>query len=220
MTDIGKFAFSGCSSLTSIVIPNSVTNIGDAIFGNCENLNSIKVLEGNSKYDSRDDCNAIIETSLDKIVQSCNATVIPESVTSIGHCAFYENSISDITIPSSVISIDMSAFYGCKNLTNIIIPESVNRIGSNAFSVCASLKSVTMPEGITDINERTFDACSKLETVTMGKNVTSIWEYAFRGCDSLTTINYTGAQEDWSKIKIESGNDNLQNATINYNYTK
>lgn len=105
-------------------------------------------------------------------------------------------------------------------MTNIIIPESVKWIGSNAFSVCASLKSVTMPEGISEINERTFNACSKLETVTMGKNVTSIWEAAFLGCDNLTTINYTGSQEDWSKITIESGNDNLQNATINYNYTK
>ena len=220
VTNIGEYSFAGCSSLTGIIIPNNVTNIGDYAFENCENLNSIKVLEGNSKYDSRENCNAIIHTVTNQIVQGCNTTVIPESVTGILYNAFYGSGISNITIPSNITYIGLQAFENCKNLKSIIIPDSVKSLGAYVFDSCTNLESIIISEGITKLERGTFEFCYNLKTVTMGKEVTSIDKNNFYKCNNLTTINYTGAKEDWSKITIESGNDNLQNATINYNYTK
>ena len=93
-------------------------------------------------------------------------------------------------------------------------------MGAYVFDSCTNLESIIISESITKLERGTFEFCYNLKTVTMGKEVTSIDKNNFYKCNNLTTINYTGAKEDWSKITIESGNDNLQNATINYNYTK
>ena len=112
--NIGNSAFYDCSSLTSITIPNSVTSIGKLAFNSTPRLSSIKVEDGNIYYDSRNNCNAIIETQSNTLLKGCKNTIIPNTVTSIGLFAFSECvDLKSITIPNSVTSIGESAFYHC-----------------------------------------------------------------------------------------------------------
>ena len=140
---IGNIAFSGCS-LTSVTIPNSVTSIESNAFGYCSGLTSMVVENGNTVYDSRDNCNAIIETSTNKLISGCKNTIIPYSVTRIGAGAFeYCSGLTNVTIPNSVTSIENHAFDDCSDLTSVTIGNSVTRIGAGAFYQCIGLTSIT-----------------------------------------------------------------------------
>ncbi|MBR4885855.1 MAG: Ig-like domain-containing protein [Muribaculaceae bacterium] len=144
VTSIGEGVFYLCESLTSIEIPNSVTSIGVCAFIGCSSLTSIVVDSGNSIYDSRNDCNAIIETASNTLVAGCQNTIIPNSVTSIENDAFSScESLTSIEIPNSVTSIGDYAFSQCSSLTSIEIPNSVTRIGNYAFYLCESLTKIT-----------------------------------------------------------------------------
>ena len=144
VTTIADYAFYYCEGLTSVTIPNSVTSIANNAFNGCTSLSSLKVANENTKYDSRNDCNAIIETATNTLVQGCKATVIPDDVTSIGNNAFREcRGLSSVTIPNSVTTIGNSAFQECTSLTSVTIPNSVSYIGDAAFARCSDLTSVT-----------------------------------------------------------------------------
>ena len=141
LKSIGESACYGCSSLTSLTIPCYVTFIGTAAFSSCSSLTSITVLTAGSgwypTYDSRDDCNAIIETNTNTLIAGCKNTVIPNSVTAIGDYAFEGCSgLTSLTIPNSVTAIGDNAFSGCSSLTPLAIPNSVTAISSSAFKKC------------------------------------------------------------------------------------
>ena len=138
---IGDHAFAECSGLTSVTIPNSVTAIGERAFGGCTNLSSIVVDANNSVYDSRNNCNAIIETNSNTLLQGCQSTIIPNSVTSIGDFAFHNVNLNSFVIPNGIKYIGMDAFSYSK-LTSVILPNSLISIGKEAFRSCWNLTDV------------------------------------------------------------------------------
>ena len=188
VTSIGAWAFEFCQNLTSITIPESVTSIGVSPAGNCY-LIRISVAEGNPVYDSKNDCNAIIETATNTLIQGCTTSAIPEGVTSIGERAFSGcNGLTNITIPSSVTSIGEQAFSGCNDLTSITIPESVTSIGVKAFEY-SGLTNVHITSGVTSIGDLAFAHCRNLTSITIPESVTSIGVSPARGCDNLIRIS-------------------------------
>ncbi len=179
---IGENAFYGCGSLTSITIPSSITYIGEGALSNCTNLTSIKVENGNPIYDSRDDCNAIIETSSNTLIAGCKKTIIPNSVNSIGDSAFYRCSdLTSVSIPNSVKHIGNSAFEFCVNLTTLDIPYGVTTIGSDAFAYCFSLASMTIPSSVTFIGEGAFGRTSWYENQPDGLVYAGNFAYYYKG---------------------------------------
>ena len=187
VTSIGVYAFYGCSSLTSIMIPSSVTNIGRGVLVLCSNLAFISVESGNPVYDSRDNCNAIIETATNNLIAGCKNTIIPNGITSIGDNAFFGcTGLTTIEIPNTVTSIGSGTFYYCSGLTSVIIPSSVTSIGQSAICYCTGLTTIEIPNTMTSISNFTFENCSGLTSVIVPSSVTSVGGAAFKGCTSLT----------------------------------
>ena len=167
VTTIGNSAFSGCSGLIGeLTIPNSVTSIGRGAFNRCSGLETIVVNSGNTIYDSRENCNAIIETATNTLIMGCQNTIIPNDVTKIG----------------------ADAFSYCTGLTGITIPNSVTEIGNYAFNKCTGLTSIVIPNSVTTIGNWAFDECYEMTKVTIGSSVNSIGKSAFGECYSLDTI--------------------------------
>ena len=192
ITSIGDFAFENCSGLTSITIPDSVTSIGDHAFYNCSSLTSITVSENNKYFSS---LNGVLfnkdktELITYPIGNERTEYTIPDSVTSIGNFIFYNcSSLTSITIPDSVASIGNSAFYNCSSLTNIKLPDVIDIISGNTFRDCSSLLNIIIPDSVTAIKECAFYNCSNLTSITIPDSVASIENSAFYNCTSLKSI--------------------------------
>ena len=203
-------AFWNCRSLSEIVIPSSVTSIGDWAFSFCASLiyisipKSVICLNGNpfAKWNGKLEClspNFVFEDDIlfnkdkSRIIsfrnQNIKSYVIPSSVTSIGKGAFsFCDSLSEIVIPSSVTSIGDLAFSCCRSLSEIVIPSSVTSIGVGAFSGCDSLSEIVIPSSVTSIGDSAYSYCRSLSEIVIPSSVTSIGVGAFSGCDSLSEI--------------------------------
>lgn len=152
-------------------------------------INHITVHPDNPQFDSREDCNAIIETSTNVLLQGSNSAHIPDGITEINARAFNEcTALTSITIPNSVTYIGSYAFYNCKSLTSITIPDNVTYIGYDTFCKCSGLTSVTIGNSVTSINDNVFARCSSLTSITIPNSVTQISYGAFTYCTNLTSI--------------------------------
>ena len=190
VTSIGDRAFEDCTGLTSITIPNSVTSIGECPFAGCCALSSITVAAGNTYYDSRNNCNSIIETATNTLIQTCKNSTVPNGVEKIAFHAFEDYpSRTSITLPNSLREIGIQAFYNCSSLVYITIPDGVTLIDDGAFWGCSSLMSyLYLPKNLIEIGEFAFYDCSSLAYVNIPNSVTSIGRAAFGGCDNLRAV--------------------------------
>ena len=182
VTSIGEFAFSSCSGLTSIDIPNSVTSIGNNVLSGCDGIK-----------------NAVIANDMFVFLpEDYNGHYsIPDNIIKIVGGAFFRcTGLTSVDIPSSIKSIEQYTFSGCSGLTSINIPTSVTSIGFNAFRDCTGITSVNIPNSITSNDNEAFWGCSGLTTVTIPNSVTRIGVSAFRGCSGLISVNIPNSVTD------------------------
>ena len=203
VTSIGESAFSGCSGLTSVTIPNSVTSIGESAFSGCSGLTSVTIPNSVTRIEDYafSGCSGLTSVTIPNSVKriedgafsGCSgltSVTIPNSVKSIGSDAFsYCSGLTSVTIPNSVTRIGDLAFSCCSGLTSVTIPNSVTSIGNYAFFNCYGLTSVTIPNSVTSIGSDAFSHCSGLTSVTIPNSVTSIGGNAFDGVDLTTVVS-------------------------------
>ncbi len=188
IVELEKACFSFCTGLKTVNIPSWVTSIGIGCFTGC-NLDTITVDADNAYYDSRDNCNAIIETASGTLVNGCHNTVIPAGVTALGISSFeWCDSLKSIVIPEGVTIVDETAFLRSKNLKSIKLPSTLTEIGTYCFYECESLESIEIPAGVTKLESMTFYGCTSLKTITFPATMASLLYGNFRECTSLESI--------------------------------
>ncbi len=198
IVSIGVRAFCDCSSIENVFIPRSVANIGEGAFSRCPKIESMSVESGNAVYDSRNNCNAIVETATNTIIAGCNNSHIPLSVTSIGAFAFQGCQLRSVDLHNGIVAIGNGAFSLCELLSTIAIPKSVKSIGENAFGNCNNVKSIV----VSPLND-TYDSRNNCNAIietqtnrlingcnssTIPNTVVSIENYAFWGCELVTSM--------------------------------
>lgn len=199
VTSLANSCFENCTGLTSVSIGTAVKSLGQRVFSGCTALSSIEVKSGNSKYDSRNSCNAIIETSTNNLIYGCKNTTIPSTVTTISDAAFYNcSSMTTINIPKSVTLIGETAFDGCSGITSITVNSANTKYDSrsncNGIITTASntlflgCKNTAIPNTVTTIGYAAFGGCVGLSTITIPSSVTNIENSAFDGCAGLTVV--------------------------------
>lgn len=238
VTKIGEDALKDNTTITSVTIPDSVTEIGSNAFAGCTNLTSVNyagdwsnltIQSGNPAVQDAanaplfdfaftPDNTAVIVTNYKYNGAAADVTIPSryqgKPVTTIGHAAFFNSAVTSVTIPDSVTSISDEAFINCPKLTNISIPNSVTYIGFSAFSSCTSLKSITLPSSLSFISGALFLGCSQLTTIHIPVSVTSIGNNAFADCPSLMTVTYPGSKTQWDDITKGRNSDVLENHLI------
>ena len=245
ISSISYGAFYGCKDIKSIEIPKSVTNIESGAFQGCSGIEYLTVDSENPVYDSRSNCNAIIEKESNTLIVGCKTTkilssvevigqeafadcsdlesiVIPDSVTKMGYWAFSGCSgLKQIKLSKNLKSITMDCFSECSALENIVIPEGITQLAPGAFMHCTNLKKIELPSTLEGIYEHAFARCINLTQITIPEKVNVIAYGAFLGCDNLKDIYYPRTKEQWDEINIiKKDNDILKTAAIHYGSAK
>ncbi len=228
--------FSECNNLSEINISETVDSIFYSAFSYCANIERIIVEEGNIKYDSRNNCNAIIETSSNRLILGCKTSVLPMELETIGEGAFIGREIdtiilpdnikkieghafyncemlSSIKLPSALQTIEYAAFMGCKKLVGINLPEAISSICNSVFEGCSNLTSIIIPSSLDEIQAETFKNCTSLESVYIGNKVRKIGNSAFENCSDLANV-YCYATEPPSCKKDAFLNSYYTSATL------
>ena len=217
ITTIGDYAFNICYSLTSITIPSSVASMGFNPFAHCSSLVSIVVNKENTIYDSRDNCNAIIETTTNTLIAGCEKTIIPNSVIAIGPGAFGSCKFSNsFTIPNSVVSIGDNVFHYCTTLTSVTISKSITHIGWGAFSYCLSLKDVICyTEDVPELGEDVFlETPLSTATLYVPANVVDRYKAAAQWKEFGTILPISQVGTDLENIGLDNGYEVIDNGKL------
>ena len=196
VTFIGSGAFKGCTSLTSVTIPDSITEIYPFVLDECASLRTINVAANNMNYSSE------------------NGVLFDKEKTLLIRYPQKKND-KTYTIPDSVTEINSSAFSGCTLIENVIIPDSTTFVGRWAFEACTSLISITIGNGVTYLGDEAFDGCISLEIVTIGSGIEEVGYYPFACCDSIKTAKI----DSNAAFSLFRGFDSLENVVIGENVT-
>ncbi len=225
LTTIGSSSFYYCTSLKKLFIPALVETIGSLAFTGCSNLEEIKVDPSNEHFDSRDNCNCLINTNKQTLILGCNKSFIPNGVSTIGissfiNCYYLESidipetvtrieddafhrciRLKSVTIPSSVTFLGYSVFFGCATLENVeILSNYVKTIPFKCFYRCFKLKNINIPTSVTKIGSNSFCQCTTLKSIFIPKEVTVVEDDVFFGCTSLTIYcERTEAPSTWNE---------------------
>ena len=227
VTSIGDYAFNNCTGITSLTIGSGVKSIGDYVFLGDTALTSIVVDGGNTTYDSRDNCNALIETATNTLIQGCNTTVIPESITAIGAGAFQScTGLTSVTIPQWVTGIGEGAFYDCSgltsvtwnarkcggwvgyfnapfyslrsNITSFTFGNEVDSIPAYLCNGMDKLTTISIPNSVTSIGNEVFDNCTGITSITIGENITNVSSSIFRHSTNIISVVWNAKHGDKS----------------------
>ena len=179
VTEIAGYAFSGCSTITSVALPTTLISLGESAFRGCQNLGEITLPEGITE----------LKAALFDGCTSLKSILLPDKLTSIQSSVFSGcSSLVSIMIPDGVTQIGSSAFSGCKSLTEIDLPDQITVLPANTFVNCTELATVDLPANLITIERSAFDGCSKLADIVIPDGITEIGMEAFRRCRSLTEI--------------------------------
>ncbi|MBO4814042.1 MAG: leucine-rich repeat protein [Muribaculaceae bacterium] len=183
--------FMQATQITSLAIPASVKTIGEGAFVGSNKLESITVASGNTKFDSRNNCNALISTSTNELLLGCVNTVIPSTVVAIGDKAFWKNPLTEVTLPESVTKIGNYAFADCRNLKQVQLNEGLTSIGFRAFYYCDKIEEIVLPQSVSEYSGHGFYGCTSLKRIYVcNPRPVPIYDDMFLGVDMDTCVLY------------------------------
>ena len=217
VTGIDNMAFKGCKKLTSILLPDHLTTLGDKAFEGCTALSSM-ILPDEVEYigaEAFSGCSALTSITINKKLKSIgraafeNCAVLaditlPDNVETVGSLTFKGcGKLASVTLGKSITELGDSTFLGCSALKNIVLPSAIQNVGTRSFNGCSSLTNVELGQ-ISSIGDAAFNGCTALTSITFPKTLTSIGDYAFSGCTELATVTFENGESNLSVLESSS----------------